>query len=214
VGDIKSRREEQKARTRARVRALAQDLFAEHGFDAVTLIQIAATAQVSVQTVFNHFASKEELFFDERSEWVEGAAAAVRGRACGEAPTEALHRHLLGSVEGFARAQAEPRHRRMVEVLDGTPTLLAYERLLHDESVGRLAEALAEATDPSRLLLARVTAATWMAVVREMVIDLRSEPPAAGDADEIRDRLVTLDRLLTELGRAVPLPGAAARRVA
>jgi AcrR family transcriptional regulator len=63
VSDCTSRRAVQKARTRARIRTVAQQLFAADGFDAVTIAGIAAAAEVSVQTVFNHFTSKEEIFF-------------------------------------------------------------------------------------------------------------------------------------------------------
>ena len=59
-------------------------MFAERGFEAVTIADVARGADVAVQTVFNHFATKEELFFDGRADWVDGAAArrprARRGR--------------------------------------------------------------------------------------------------------------------------------------
>ena len=75
---------------------MAHRLFAEHGFDAVTIADIAGQADVAVQTVFNHFATKEELFFDDRADWVDGAAAAVRSRPEGVAPLAALRAHLDG----------------------------------------------------------------------------------------------------------------------
>src|SRR4051812_6344987 len=80
VSDSPDRRAAQKARTRSRIRTAAHELFAAAGFDATTVIDIAAAAGVSVQTVFNHFASKEELFFADRAAWVDGPAAAVRDR--------------------------------------------------------------------------------------------------------------------------------------
>jgi hypothetical protein len=67
-----SPREARKARTRSDLRRAAQNLFAERGFDTVTVADVSAAAGMSVQTIFNHFASKEELFFDGRTAWVDG----------------------------------------------------------------------------------------------------------------------------------------------
>ena len=48
-----SRRAQKKALTRAHVRETAQRLFAERGFDDVTIADVAAAVVVLVQTVFN-----------------------------------------------------------------------------------------------------------------------------------------------------------------
>ena len=211
MSNILNRREQQKSQTRARILTAAQELFAAQGFEPVTVIEIAATARVSVQTVFNHFSSKEELFFAERATWVEGPAAAVRDRAPGTRPKTALRRHLVASVEGYARASSDPHHARMIQVLDSTPALLAHERGLHDEAVGRLAVELAAAwgsldDDPSgtcRTVSAEVTASVWMAAVRSIVMDLRSGRASADDEAGLRATVPLTDRVLGELDSAL-----------
>ena len=55
------RRERRQRETRRNILRSAVDLFAEHGFDAVTVDEIAARADVARGTVFNHFASKDSL---------------------------------------------------------------------------------------------------------------------------------------------------------
>ena len=66
MGEPKDRRAPKKARTRNHLRTVAQRMFAEGGFDAVTIAEVAREADVAVQTVVNHFPTKEELFFGGR----------------------------------------------------------------------------------------------------------------------------------------------------
>jgi DNA-binding LacI/PurR family transcriptional regulator/AcrR family transcriptional regulator len=59
-----ARRERKKARTRHEIAEAAFALFADRGFDAVTVAEIAEAADVSAKTVYNHFTTKEQLFFE------------------------------------------------------------------------------------------------------------------------------------------------------
>lgn len=61
-------RERKKAQTRAAIAASAAELFARNGFRAVTMIEVAEAAEVSEQTVYNHFPTKESLVFDRAQE--------------------------------------------------------------------------------------------------------------------------------------------------
>jgi len=58
VQEGNDRRARKKALTRTEIRDAAHLLFAERGFDAVTIADVAERADVAVQTVFNHFATK------------------------------------------------------------------------------------------------------------------------------------------------------------
>jgi AcrR family transcriptional regulator len=57
-------RELKKARTRQAIQEAAWRLFAERGFEAVTVKEIARVAEVAEKTVFNYFPTKEDLIFD------------------------------------------------------------------------------------------------------------------------------------------------------
>jgi len=151
------RREQRKAQTLAEVRAAAQRLFAERGFDAVTIADVAASADVAVQTVFNHFESKEALFFDGRTPWVEGIAAAVVERPPGHGPLAAVRAYLDADLTDILELEARPENRSYVEALDRSPVLQARERTLVEQASDRLAQALlktvtdgaCEVADPS-----------------------------------------------------------------
>lgn len=47
----------------ARILAAAEDLFSEHGYDAVSMSDIALRAGVCKSNVFHHFSSKDALYF-------------------------------------------------------------------------------------------------------------------------------------------------------
>jgi AcrR family transcriptional regulator len=96
VKDSVGLRASNKARTRLSISDTATRLFIEHGFEHVTVAQIAQAAQVSVKTVFNYFSSKEDLFFDRADDVRDAMIAAVRERPEGVSALEALRSLLAG----------------------------------------------------------------------------------------------------------------------
>lgn len=212
MGDLKDRRARKKAQTRELILREAQRLFAERGFEAVTIADISKEADVAVQTVFNHFATKEELFFADRAEWVDAAAAAVRDRPPHVAPLTALRTHLTGTVRWYLGALTDPGMRAMILTLEASPALVAYERELHHGSVRRLSEALIDAcpegnsavtgAPPSVTLRASasLTAAVWLAAVHALIIEQRAELTEAVGAEEAATAILRLtDQVLGQL---------------
>src|SRR4051812_17988002 len=133
VGELLDRRARKKAQTRQHIRSVAQRLFDEQGYDAVTIADVARVADVAVQTVFNHFATKEELFFDERTPWVDTLAASVRRRDRSVAPLAALRAHLVDMVADLVGSHRCPDRRRYLATLEASDALRAYEReLVHE----------------------------------------------------------------------------------
>nr|WP_281371568.1 TetR family transcriptional regulator [Petropleomorpha daqingensis] len=176
------RRARKKARTREEIRTAARVMFAARGFEAVTIADIAAAADVAVQTVFNHFATKEDLFFDGRTPWVEGAAEAVRSRPASTPPLRALREYLVGTVAALGDPQADEERRSYVATIEASPTLRAREMDIVREAEQRLCAALVEAwsadgadprpEDPDTV--AALIAATWLAAARVLVLSRRT----------------------------------------
>ena len=218
MSKVIDRRARKKAQTRSLVRETAQRLFAERGFEAVTIADIAAAADVAVQTVFNHFPTKEDLFFDGHTPWVEGAAEAVRSRTAGTGPLDALHAHLVERVALHVRRLASPEGRAFDTTLESSPALRARERELHHEATARLGDALYEVwTDEGGApaipedvrTAASVTAAVWLADVRTLIVQHRrllTGPAGAllGDDEEGVSRACSVaDQVFTGLGSAL-----------
>jgi AcrR family transcriptional regulator len=85
-------RESKKLRTRQEIADHAMRLFAERGFDRVTVAEVAAAAGVSDKTVYNYFPTKEDLFFDEVPARQAALVSAIRDRRDGESILAALRR--------------------------------------------------------------------------------------------------------------------------
>ncbi len=86
---------------------IATRLFIRRGLDRVTIAEVAAAADVSVNTIFNYFPTKEDLLFDREREVVAALANVVRGRPPGESVLEAL-RHSFRYAR-WMRRQARSR---------------------------------------------------------------------------------------------------------
>lgn len=201
------RRARKKAQTRGQIREVAQTMFDERGFEAVTIAEIARAADVAVQTVFNHFSTKEELFFDERAPWVDGPATAVRTRDASVPPLTALRAYFVDLVADRVGSHRNPHRRRTVAALEASETLRAHERLLMHEAEARLRLALLDAwadrdteaphdPEPAALMIASV----WVAAVGSLVLGQRPRLTAGADPEATAASAVELaDRVLRQL---------------
>jgi AcrR family transcriptional regulator len=228
VSDLPDRRARKKALTRAEIRRTAQNLFAEHGFDAVTIADVATAADVAVQTVFNHFASKEELFFDGRTPWVDGPAEAVRARRADQCPLAALHEYTAQWVRMAAGRSGSAERRVYVTTLAASAALCGFELALEQRAEQRLSAALAEAwsacpeagvegRDVDIRMAADLAAALWVAGTRSLLIELRSVYEKGADVGATRTGVVRLadrlfDRLESGLATLLDLPAPPAVR--
>lgn len=107
-------RESKKQRTREHVAAEAMRLFAQRGFDHVTVAEIADAAEVSEKTVFNYFSTKEDIFFDEVPARLETLATAIRARRPGESVFAVL-RNLQSRDAGRLTSERFATFARIIE---------------------------------------------------------------------------------------------------
>ena len=162
-----SRRHRKRLATRQSISDAATRLFLERGFDAVTIDEIAAAADVGRMTVFNHFPRKEDMFFDREEEIQAFAFEAVRGRRPGVSPIEAtriLAHDLVRQDHEFMLLSDGTR--RFIRTAMESDALKARAREMRDDFTRALAIVLAETSnqptdDPNAHLAAGLIVSVW-----------------------------------------------------
>jgi AcrR family transcriptional regulator len=92
---VKSRRVEYAEQTRAALIAAAAEAFAEHGYTATSITQIAAAARVTKGAVYHHFSDKQSLFEAVMNEHNEAAQKRVL-QATAEHPDDIWEAAIAG----------------------------------------------------------------------------------------------------------------------
>ena len=140
------RRELRRQETRASIVDAAAELFAERGFETVSVMEIARRAGVVEKTVFNHFPVKEGLVFDSDPPMREALLDAVRRRPAGESVAAAAGSFVVGAVSLLGSPEAATGVAEMARVIRGSRTLQVREREILGELTNALAELIAEET--------------------------------------------------------------------
>jgi AcrR family transcriptional regulator len=157
-------RDAKKEETRRQIAGAALRLFLEHGFEEVSIAQIAEAARVSKMTVFNYFPAKESMFFEFAVERLPDLGQAVRERPPGMPPVVALHRYVRAELE--RRAEWTGFHDGVAEfarVIFASPTLIeGFGRIWRDAERDLLAAFAEAAGQPAPADLAQRLRAVWV----------------------------------------------------
>jgi AcrR family transcriptional regulator len=205
-------RERKKRQTRAAIAEAAMALFAEHGFDAVTVADVARAADVSEKTVFNYFPAKEDLVMLGGEERRAALIEAIRTRGPGVSIVEPFRAATLQFVDSVER---DP-----VESIVAVPRLVAGSRSLRnrlflgwEEEAARLTPVIAEETGAAEgdlvpAVMARTLAWTHRLVFRagfQRLLAGEDQRAVAADLREQAHRAYeTLERGLAGYGAKGP----------
>jgi AcrR family transcriptional regulator len=107
-------RERKKQRTRETITRAAHELFAERGYHATTLPDIAEAADVSTRTIFAYFPSKEDILFSAFPVMKEALEQALTERPEGEDALETVRKFILSS-HGKEKSELDDQLSRCVE---------------------------------------------------------------------------------------------------
>lgn len=181
---------------------MAAELFAAHGYDAVTMLDVARAAEVSDQTVYNYFTAKQDLVLDRAEQFRDLYRHAVTGRADGTSPVSALLPLLTADVERYRTTD--------LDVARGTFTAQSVESAVlrrftleeRERQTQVITAAILESTPGLQHIVALAHAASIVAVIQALydrigtsILD-RSPQDASADA-----MLVTLDLAVPSLDR-------------
>jgi AcrR family transcriptional regulator len=160
-------RERSKARRRAAIIRAAFELFAERGYDATTVADIAEAAEVSPRTVSMYFPAKQDIAMSRLSDGVAGLTAAIQDRRPGETVHDVFGRWLLAS-------QTEPGDREMYRLarrmFAANPDLAALRTARLAAAIREGAALIAEedGTTPDAIA-PRIAAAASAAIAMEII---------------------------------------------
>ena len=140
----KGLRERKKEQARQAIVAAALRLFDQLGFDRVTVADVAAAANVSEKTIFNYFATKYDLVYDQDEAAEEELLRAVRERAPQTSVLAAVGTFLLDRYGSpYTREESEALA-ATARIIRGSPTLAARGQLILRRYARSLAAAIAE----------------------------------------------------------------------
>ncbi|MER5466221.1 TetR family transcriptional regulator [Streptomyces sp. NPDC002668] len=161
-------RERKKLKTRTAIRQATFGLIARQGYEATTIEQIAAAAEVSPSTVFRYFPTKEDIVLTD--EYGPVMEAALRARPAGEDPLESIRHVMTHGLRTFIHEEREEvvqRTRLMVEV----PAVRARMTETMATTSELLVHALADRTGRDRDDLdVRIFTAAVLGALREVVL--------------------------------------------
>ena len=135
-------RERHRRRTATQLAEVALKLFVERGFDATTVDDIAAAAEVSRRTFFRYFASKEDVLLADHPQRLAELRAALAARPSSEPILTAL-REALMSMTGSYEEDRE-RLLQRATVMRATPSLQARSLMLQRDWEQAVSEMVAE----------------------------------------------------------------------
>jgi len=198
-------RERKKRQTRDTIAAAALALFLEHGYDAVTVADVAVAADVSEKTVFNYFPAKEDLVFANSEEKLSDRAEAIRLRPPGTPIArvfEAETMRLLAEIESgeLDRMMTVPR------LVRSSPALLGRLMSAWEREAAALTAAVTDDAD-DLIAAAAVRSLVW---AHRIVFRAAMKRLIAGDepAHVARELRVEAELVYAQLDRGLARYGA------
>jgi TetR/AcrR family transcriptional regulator, regulator of mycofactocin system len=117
--------------TREEIASIALELFVEHGFDEVTVEDIAAAVGIGRRTIFRYFTSKNDMVWGD----FQGEMTRLEAQLAQVPDDVALMPAIRCAVVATNSFTGDdlPELRRRMELLTRVPTLQAYSTLRYQE---------------------------------------------------------------------------------
>ena len=194
-------RERKKARTRRVIADAAARLFAERGYEQVAVSDVAREAEVSEQTVYNYFQTKEQLVTDLQPYFEEELDRRIRTREPGTSPAAAIRELALEAVEGIERVPAEQWRGELGSLSAMSPTVHRLALEMSDRQAMTIANAI---RDTSRVTpeIARVQGIALAGVFQIIITEAGRRTREGQSQDQIAGHLrPAIETVLDDLDR-------------
>jgi len=194
-------RERKKARTRQHIAETAARLFAEQGYEQVTVSEIAREAEVAEQTLYNYFPTKEQLVTDREQQIQEQLSELIRSRPAGTSPAAAIREFILETVSDIRGKPSETARGNLGYLAAVSPAVNRLALEMVDRQATALAAAISETTSIAPEI-ARLQGIALAGVFQILIKETGRRTHEGQLPDEIADALsAELATVLTELDR-------------
>ena len=194
-------RERKKARTRRVIADAAARLFAERGYERVAVSDVAREAEVSDQTVYNYFQTKEQLVTDRDQLVLDELSRRIRTRAPGTTPAAAIREFVLGTVEGIRRIPAGQWRGELGFLAVISPTVHRLSLEMSDRQATALAAAIAE-TEAVAPEIAKLRGIALASVFQIIITEAGRRTREGQNQDQIAGQLrPAIEAVLDDLDR-------------
>jgi AcrR family transcriptional regulator len=194
-------RARKKARTRQLIADTAARLFAERGYEQVAVSDVAREAEVSEQTVYNYFPTKDQLVTDRDQLVQDELGRLIRARPAGTTPAVAIRPFVLDSVEGIRRIPAEQWRGELGFLAAISPTVHRLALEMSDRQASALAAAIAE-TDAVAPEIAKLRGIALAGVFQIIITEAGRRTREGQSQNQIADQLrPAIEAVLDDLDR-------------
>ncbi len=179
----------------------AARLFAERGYEHVSVTDVAREAEVAEQTVYNYFPTKEQLVTDREQQIQDRLDALIRSRPPGVTAADAIRGFALGSVDAIRAIPPENWRGELGYLAAISPAVHRLALELVDRQAAALAAAISD-TSPVPPEIARLQgialAGVFQIIISEAGRRTREGESQASIADTLHPMV---ERIVDELDR-------------
>jgi len=182
-------RERKKRQTRQHIADTAARLFAERGYEHVSVLDVAEAAEVSEQTVYNYFPTKQDLVFDREEDLSDRLTELIRSRPSGTSPAAAIRDEALSFVESIKAIPADQARGGLDYLAAISPTVRRLSLEVTDRLADAMAVAITETSDEVNPQLAKVQAIALAWVIQTITDESGRRRLAGQDSRPLADDL-------------------------
>jgi len=200
-------RELKKARARRHIADTAARLFAERGYEHVSVTDVAREAEVAEQTVYNYFPAKEQLVTDRDQQIQDRLSDLIRSRPPAMTPAAAIRGFVLGSVDAIRAIPPENWRGELGYLAAISPAVHRLALELADRQAAALASAISD-TSPVPPEIATLQGIALAGVFQIIISEAGRRTREGQSQARIADELYPMvERIVDELDRWLSVSG-------